>query len=454
MTIRIGNGAGFWGDDLDAPRRLLTGSQLDYLTLEYLAELTMSILANQRAKDPQAGFATDFLTVMNDIIPFLKESGVRIITNAGGIHPQGCAAAVAKKLADAGLGEIQVAVVSGDDLLPHLVDLQNAGCEFRNLDSGGPLSDLTTQPACANAYLGAKPIADALTQDARIVITGRVADASLAVGPLVHEFGWGWDDWDRLAAATVAGHLIECGAQATGGYSARWRELDFVDIGYPIAEVEPSGSAIITKPSGSGGIVDRRSVVEQLVYEIGDPQAYLTPDVIADFTSVEVAEEAPNRVRVQGAIGRPATDSYKVSLAYPAGYTASAMLLVCGEDVAEKARFAGELVLKRLQKRGLEFDRSNIECLGGGDGVPIPDRNAGSTNETVLRITVHDRRRSAVERFTQEIAPLITNGPNGLAGYASGRPTVRPVLAYWPTLVPKNLVSPKVEVKAAAEWAR
>ncbi len=479
MTIRIANAAGFWGDDPDAPRRLLANAEVDYLTLEYLAELTMSILAHHRAKDSQAGFATDLLVTLRDIIPALqRQRRLRIVTNAGGVNPTACAKAVSRLLVDAGLPNERVAVVSGDDLLPRLAELQ-ADCEFNNLDTGKPLSTLETPPASANAYLGAKPIADGLAAGARIVITGRVADASLTLGPAMHEFGWRWDDWDRLAAATVAGHLIECGAQVTGGYSNRWQEIDLVDIGYPIAEIEPDGTTVITKPLASGGVVDRQTVVEQLVYEIGDPAAYLTPDVIADFTTVEVAEIARDRVVVRGATGKPATDTFKVSLAYPAGHTASAMLLVRGAAADRKARYTGALVLERLRRRGVTFQRTNLECLGSGDGVPCLDPPSSETfganrpgssddqvgvprkllenecagvRETVLRLTVQDPRREAVERFTKEIATLITSGPSGLAGYAAGRPAVRPVLAYWPALVPKSMVQPLVEVRSAADW--
>ena len=464
MTIRIANASGFWGDDPDAPRRLLHTAEVDYLTLEYLAELTMSILAHHRAKDPQAGYATDLLLAMSDIIPALRrQRKLRLITNAGGVNPHACVVAVARQLVESGMPNERIAVVSGDDLLPRMSELQ-AKCEFRNLDTGQPLSALVTAPASANAYLGARPIAEGLAAGARIVITGRVADASLALAPAMHEFAWRWDDWDRLAAATVAGHLIECGAQVTGGYSNRWRDVDLVDVGYPIAEIEPDGSTVITKPLGSGGIVDRQTVVEQLIYEIGDPAAYLTPDVVADFTTVEVAEAGPDRGLVRGATGKPATDSYKVSVAYPAGYAATAMLLVRGAAAVSKARFTGELVLERLRRRGVTFQRTNLECLGSGDGIPIPGHpitdvapavrsaRAKENGETVLRLTVQDPRRESVERFTREIATLITSGPGGLAGYAAGRPAVRPLLAYWPTLVPKELVPSRMEIRTAIEW--
>ncbi len=304
MPLRIANAAGFLGDNLDAPRVTIDRAAVDYLTLEYLAELTMSILARQREKDPQAGYANDFLDVLTSLVPALqKQTRLRIVTNAGGVNSIACARRTDDILAAAGLGGTTVAVVTGDDLLPRLSELQKSGCEFKNLDTGEPLAELRQPIVCANAYLGARPIADALADGARIIITGRVADASLTVGPAVHELGWGWDDWHKLAGASVAGHLIECGAQVTGGLYRHWQELNLADVGYPIAELEADGSCVITKPDGTGGAVNRETIAEQLVYEIGDPRHYLTPDVDVDFTSVELQEVARDRVAVRGRDG-------------------------------------------------------------------------------------------------------------------------------------------------------
>lgn len=459
-SIRIANGAGFLGDWIDAPRRLVERAEVDYLTIEHLAELTMSILARQREKDPNAGYAEDFLDVLRSLVPALKQQPqLRIIANSGGMNPPACVRAAAKILVDAGLGEAPIGCVSGDDLLPRLPELMKPGCDFINLDTGEPLAALLargTGIVSANAYLGARPIAEALKGGAQIVITGRVADASLTVGPAIHEFGWNWTDWNRLASASVAGHIIECGAQATGGYSVDWPQYDLTDVGYPIAELSDDGGAIITKPPGTGGAVNRRTVVEQLVYEIGDPQHYLTPDVDCDFTTVEVGEQSPDRVELRGARGQHATDTYKVSLAYRDGWMASGQLLVYGADCREKAEAAGRIILDRCKLAGFELARTNIECLGNGAGVPGAWfwRKYQTPGELVLRITVHDPRRDAVEYFTKQFAPLITSGPAGLAGYAAGRPQVRPVFAYWPTLVPKTLVAGHAEVRTAQEWAQ
>lgn len=459
--IRIANGAGFLGDWLDAPRRLVESADVDYLTVEHLAELTMSILARQREKNPQLGYAADFLDIVRSLVPALKsQPRLKIIANSGGMNPESCAKETAKTLQAAGLADVQLAVVTGDDLLPRLEGLMRQGCDFANLDSGDPLSALAPGPqslapvTSANAYLGARPIADALSRGARIVLTGRVADASLTVAPCMHEFGWKWDDWPKLAAASVAGHLIECGAQVTGGYSADWSKHDLANVGYPIAEIDADGSTTITKPAGSGGRVNRTTVAEQLVYEIGDPRHYLTPDVDCDFTTVEVEEAGADRVSVRGASGGPPTDKYKVSLAYRDGFMASGTLLVYGPDCAEKAKACGEIILARVKAAGFDLARTNVELLGYGAGVPgaFFHRKYQQPGELVLRVSAHDRRREAVECFARQFAPLITSGPAGLAGYASGRPEVRPVFAYWPSLVPKRLVEPRVKVQPVSEW--
>jgi hypothetical protein len=453
VTLRIANGAGFLGDNLDAPRRLVESAAVDYLTLEYLAELTLSILARLREKNPSAGYAEDFMTVLASLLPALTaQPALKIVTNAGGMNPGACAQAAAKILVGAGLGGEKIGVVDGDDILADLPALASAGCAFENLDTGEPLASLQQPVVSANAYLGAREIAAALASGARFVITGRVADASLTVGPAVHEFGWKWDDWNRLAGASVAGHVIECGAQATGGFYPHWREVDLADVGYPIAELEADGNSVITKPERSGGTVNRETVAEQLLYEIGDPAHYLTPDVDVDFTTVEIEPLARDRVRIRGATGRAAPERYKVSLAYRDGYLATGQMLVYDRKPVEKARACAEIILARLKAAGCEFARVNVECLGAGEAVPGLHSPPPGLREVMLRLSVHDPRREAVERFAKEFAPLATSGPAGLAGYAGGRPQARPVFAYWPTLVPKHRVAPRVRVQTAAAW--
>jgi len=458
-TIRIANGAGFLGDWLDAPRRLVERAEVEYLTIEHLAELTMSILARHREKDANAGYAQDFLVILRSLIaPLKQQPQLKIIANSGGMNPPACAKAAARALADAGLEETPVACVAGDDVLPRLSELMAAGCELRNLDTGQLLADFlasqATEVVSANAYLGARPIAETLNSGAKIVITGRVADASLTVGPAMHEFDWQWDDWNAISTATVAGHLIECGAQVSGGYSVDWQQYQLADVGYPITELSADKSIVITKPPRSGGAVNRRTVVEQLVYEIGDPQHYLTPDVDCDFTTVEVADQGNDRVALRGASGRPATDTYKLSLAYRDGWMASGQLLVYGSDCREKAEACGRIIFERCKLAGFELGRTHVELLGFGGGVPGAWfwRKYQTPGELVLRVTAHDPRREAIECFTTQFAPLITSGPAGIAGYTAGRPQARPVFAYWPTLVPKSLVEATVEVRSAKEW--
>jgi hypothetical protein len=446
--VRIGNGCGFWGDNLDAPLELAERGRLDYLTLEYLAELTMSILALQKQRHPDAGYATDFLDVLERLGPVLKsQPNLKIVTNAGGMNPAACAARARAVLDAAGLPERRVAIVRGDDLLPRIDALLAEGHPLTNLDTGEPLTAVRPRLVSANAYLGSPPIVEALRQGASVVITGRVADAALTLAPAVYEFGWPWDDWDRLAAGTVAGHLIECGAQATGGLWCNWQEIDDpAGVGYPLAEVEADGTFSLTKPPNTGGAVNRETVSEQLLYEVGDPAAYLTPDVAADFTSVTLAEAGRDVVRVTGARGRPATDSYKVSIAYRDGYTASGTLVLAGPDACRKARLCGQVILDRLRRGGAVPEHSNVECLGAGDLVPGVTPEAPDAPEVVLRVTVRDSRRAVVERFTKELAPLVTSGPPGVTGYTTGRPSVREVFAYWPALLSKSAVAPEVQV--------
>jgi len=476
--IRIGNAAGFWGDALGAPRRLVEAAGpggLDYLTLEYLAELTMSILAHLKSRDAEAGFVTDFPTVVRDLLSSTtalegRPTGppARIVTNAGGMNPDACCRAVSRILSEHGLADCTVAAVSGDDLLPRFDDLLAAGEEFRNFETGEPLGELRQRMVCANAYLGAAGIVDALRAGAEIVVTGRVADASLTVGPAIHEFGWEFNDWDRLAAASVAGHLIECGAQVTGGMYSDWTPaIPLDDVGYPIAEIAETGDCIITKPAGTGGAVTVGTVSEQLVYEIGDPAHYLTPDVDADFTQVALADDGPDRVRVAGATGNPAPERYKVSLAYRDGYMVSGTLVVAGPNAVEKARACGEIIRRRAQRAGCEPQRMNVELLGAGDVVPgtapwrtLPasepklaaSATLGDPPEVVLRVAAHDASKEKLERFQREFAPLVTSGPPGVTGYTGPRQKPYPVLAYWPTTIARDRVSPRVVVKTAKEW--
>ncbi|MFO0823641.1 MAG: acyclic terpene utilization AtuA family protein [Gemmataceae bacterium] len=448
--VRIGNGCGFWGDNLDAPVRLVATGKLDYLTLEYLAELTMSILAIQKAKDPAAGYATDFIDVLTRLTNALNlQPNLKIVTNAGGMNPQGCAEAARDVLAKGGLHEKPIAVVTGDDLMPHLDELIAAGHELNHLDTGVPLSSIRSKVVSANAYLGAKPIVDGLKLGAEIVITGRVADASLTVGPAAYEFGWGFGqtDLDRLAAATVAGHIIECGAQATGGL---WINADdstrLGNVGYPIAEIAEDGTFTVTKPPGTGGAVNLETISEQLLYEVADPAKYFTPDVVADFTTAKLTETAPDVVTFTDAKANGLTDTYKVSIAYRDGFMAAGTLVIAGPNAVEKARNSAAVFLERLRRAGFTYAASHVELLGTGACAPGVLKGDYDPPEVVLRIAMKDPNRTSIERFTKEFAPLVTAGFPGTTGYTTGRPPIREVFAYWPALIAKSAVTPAVSL--------
>ena len=440
--VRIGNGCGFWGDSPDAPLRLAERGKLDYLTLEYLAELTMSILALLRQRDPNAGYATDFLDALARLVPTLESRPrLKIVTNAGGMNPAACAAAAKRIVPDARIG-----VVAGDDLLPRLDELIDGGHALAHLDTGAPLAPVRQRVVSANAYLGSAPIAAALGQGARIVITGRVADACLTVGPCLHEFGWSADDWHRVSAATVAGHLIECGAQATGGLWMNAGDSTHLEtVGYPIADIAADGSFTLGKPAGTGGAVNLETVAEQLLYEVADPARYYTPDVIADFTTPTFRSVGKDLVDCRDAVAHPASDSYKVSVAYRDGFAAAGTLVMPGPNAAAKANRSGAILLDRLRQSGITFEHSLVEALGSGDCVPGVGPRFDPP-EVVLRVAVRDGNRANVERFAKEFAPLVTSGFAGTTGYTTGRAAVREVFAYWPALIAKSAVTPVVEM--------
>lgn len=441
--IRIANGQGFWGDWLEAPVRLVEDGPLDYLTLDYLAEVTMSILQKQRQKDPLLGYATDFPPLMGRIAHTLKQRHVRVVANAGGVNPAACARAV-RRLAP----ELKIAVVAGDDLLPRIDELFAAGHSFENMETGQPLAAFRPRIRSANAYLGAFPIAQALATGADVVITGRCADAALSLGPSIFEFGWRQDDLDLLAAGVAAGHIIECGAHSTGGNCLdSWQTVpEMASIGYPIIEAEPDGSFVITKHAASGGRVSEATVKEQLVYEIGDPRRYLTPDVVADFTSLHVCRSGDNRVRVTGARGTERPQKLKVSISYFHGYKATGTLTYGAPDAYQKALAADQIIRERLARLNLHFDRINSEFFGVNAVQGGVVTAATPPVEVQLRIGVRGEDRAAIERFTREMIPLVLSGPPGATGYGDGRPAVREVIAYWPALLDRSEVPVSVEI--------
>ena len=451
--IRIASGQGFWGDLLDAPVRQVRGGQIDYLMLDYLAEVTMSIVQKQRARNPQMGYARDFVDLMREILPDIVEKNIRVTANAGGVNVAGCAEAVKAVAAELGLsGKLKIGVVTGDDILDRLDEFIERGIELKNMETGEPLASVRDKVQSANVYLGAAPLVEALDKGANVVIAGRVTDTGLTLAPMMHEFGWRADDWDKLAAGTIAGHIIECGAQASGGNCQfDWQNIpDLANVGFPIAEATPNGDFVITKHAGTGGRVSVPSVKEQLLYEMGDPHEYITPDVVADFTTIQLAGDGENRVRVFGIKGKPFTEFYKVSIAYSAGFKAVGTLVYAYPDAYQKAQAADRILRERLDRLGLKFDLILTEFVGVNAthghlaGKPSPD-----IPEVQLRFGVRGQDKRAVERFTKEIAPLILTGPPAVTGFAGGRPKVEEIMAYFPALIPKTEINTKVEIVEA-----
>jgi hypothetical protein len=449
-TIRVAAGQGFWGDLPDAPVHQVEDGPIDYLMLDYLAEVTMSIMQKQKTRDANAGYAKDFVPLIRRILPACVERNIRITANAGGVNVKGCADAVREVARDLGFaGKVKIGLVTGDDIMSRLDEFLAGGMELRSMDTGAPLATVRDRIQSANVYLGAWPMVEALRQNAQIVITGRATDTGLTLAPLIYEFGWSATDWDKLSAGTIAGHIIECGAQASGGNCQYdWQNIpDMANVGFPIAEASSDGTFVITKHIGSGGRVNVPSVKEQLVYEMGDPHEYITPDCVADFTTIQLEEAGENRVRVFGVRGRPATDSFKVSISYSAGFKAVGTLVYAWPDAFAKAQKADKILRERLERLGLRFDQVLTEFVGANaTHGPLAGPPSADAPEVQLRVGVRGSDRASVERFTKEIAPLILTGPPAVTGFAGGRPKVEEIVAYWPALIPKEVISPKVEV--------
>ena len=450
-VVRVAAGQGFWGDWLEAPVRQVGGGPIDYLMMDYLAEVTMSIMQKQRSRDARAGYARDFVPLMERILPEIVRKRIKVTSNAGGVNPRGCAEAVIEVARRIGLNnKVGIGLVSGDDILGRLDELIAAGHPLANMETGQPLADIRDKVLSANAYLGMAPVVEALGKGADVVITGRVTDTGLTLAPLVHEFGWPADDWDKLAAGTVAGHIIECGAQCSGGNLLKnWRTVKGLENpGFPIVEASSDGSFVVTKHAGTGGVVSVASVTEQLVYEMGDPHSYITPDCIADFTSIQLQQAGRNRVRVNGIRGGPRTPMLKVSIAYFYGYKAVGTLVYAWPEAYDKARAADRILRQRLEDLGLEYEQILTEFVGANathghlSGKPDPEGP-----EVQLRIGVRSRERASVERFTREIAPLVLTGPPSVTGFAGGRPAVEEIVAYWPALIDRRQIEPHVRVE-------
>lgn len=451
--VRIGGGAGYWGDTPSGPRQLVRHGKIDYLILDYLAEITMSILAKAKARDPQAGYATDFITlVMKPLVREIAEKGIKVIANAGGVNLQACRHALEAVAQEAGV-RLRIGTVEGDDLLPRAAEL--SGESIREMFTGAPFP---AKPMSINAYLGAFPIAAALEAGADVVLTGRCVDSALVAGPLIHEFGWGPKDYDKLAAAGLAGHLLECGAQATGGNFTDWEAVvdDWPTMGFPIAEVRADGSFVVTKPEGTGGCVSPLSVGEQMLYEIGDPAAYVLPDVICDFTGVRLRQIAPDRVDVTGARGLPPTDTYKVCATYPDGFGTVGTLVLAGRDAVAKAQRYGEAILakvrKSLEEVGLPPLGDSAIQLVGAESLygPYAQPAARTLREVTLRVAVHHPSPAGIEIFSKEFMGAALAMSTGRTGLAPGRPKASPIVRLFSFLYPKEKVPVEVRVDGQA----
>ncbi len=448
--IRIASGQGFWGDRHDAPVDQVRKGPVDYMVMDYLAEVTMSIMQKKKMRDSKQGYAQDIIPLMKEILPDIMDKNIKVITNAGGVNPFSCRDALFEVAEKLGIKGLKIGVVFGDDFIDRIDQFLSDGFEIKHMDSGEPLAEVKDRLYSANVYFGTRPIVQALQDGAQIIITGRVTDTGLTLAPMIYEFDWNYKEYDKLASGIVAGHIIECGAQVSGGnFLAGWKEVpDMARIGFPIIEAYPDGEFAVTKHENAGGLVNLRTVKEQIVYELGDPKDYITPDVIVDFTTIELADDGKDRVRVRGVTGQPETDLYKVSISYSDGWTCIGELTYAWPEAVEKAKKADEIIRQRIEDLALKFDEILTDFLGIDACHGPLSHKVEDPNEVVLRIGVRGDNYAHMERFSREMIPLILNGPPTVTGFGSGRPHPKEVVAFWPALIPKELISPKIDVKS------
>ena len=441
--IKIANGQGFWGDSVDAPAELVNNAEINYLTLDYLAEVTMAIMQKQFNKNPDRGYAYDFVDFIEKTMTPILDKNIKIITNAGGVNPHKCAEEIKKRTS----GKMKIAVLEGDNIIEQINDYINSRISFDNLDNGNSIDEIQDSICSANIYIDSFIVAEALKENPNIVLGGRITDPGLVVGPCIHEFGWEKTNYKKLAAATVAGHIVECGAQCTGGNHSRWWEIDsFTNIGYPIISINKNGLFDLYKNTNTDGLVNKLTVTEQLLYEMGDPKKYLSPDVTVDFTSIKLTDNNNGTVSVDSVVGKEPTDTFKVAVNYISGYKANGKLTVTAPYAIKKAEKISKIVLDRLKRKGVEFDEYKIDLIGYNACSASTIKMDENPSELTVSISVKDKSRDKIEKFSKELAPLITNGPPGITGFSGGRPKVQEVISYWPTLIDKSMVTTKVQV--------
>lgn len=409
----------------------------------------MSIMQKQKLRNPEWGYARDFVHVIEQILPEIENDGIKVISNAGGVNPHACKDEILKIAKAKGVKNLKVAVVAGDNILPNIDQLINDGHTLNNMESGEPISTVKENLLSANVYFGCKAVVEALEQGADVIITGRVTDTGLTLAPMIYEFGWEYSDYDKMAIGTIAGHIIECGAQVSGGNFTDWEKVeDFTNIGFPIIEAKADGAFFVTKHEGTGGLVNQMTVKEQLMYEIGNPAEYITPDVIADFTTVHLEDAGENRVKVTGIKGKPDTPTYKISASYTDGFKLSATLVYCWPDALKKAQKGAEILQKRAEALNLDIDEFHSEYVGynGTTEKPVEQSTTDDLDEIQMRVSICGKNKEHINRFGMEIAPLILTGPSGVTGFAGGRPKASEIVAYWPALLDKKAVQPIVEV--------
>jgi len=442
--IRIGFASGAWGDDEDAPRRLLEETDVDYIAMDYLAEITMAILKRQQQSDSSLGYARDFPPLVGDLVDDLLENDVTLVANAGGVNPESCVEAIFSEVDER---ETTVAAVTGDDVLDQIESFRAQGIDLDNMDTVESFDTIRDDLVAANVYLGAFPVADALAKDVDVVVTGRGVDAALVLGPLVYEYQWDRNEYDRLASGIIAGHILECGTQATGGvFLGGWQDVDFESIGYPVATVDESGDFVVAKPEDTGGVVNEATVAEQLIYEVKDPTRYITPDVVADFTSPTVESVGDNHVYVSGCRGKSRPSEYKITALYEDGFKAQLLLIYSWPDALAKARKAGDIIDRRLDDLPIEEVRTEFLGYDGcHTGIaPEPD----DPNEIVLRIAIKANEEWPIREFGRKALPVLLSGPPNVTPIIEGRPKPTEVLSFWPCSVPRDAVEPSVSVQS------